>query len=431
MLQPVLRSYRSAFGGLSKETWWLSFVMLVNRSGTMVVPFLTLYLTDARGFTIAKAGLVMGLFGAGAIAGGFIGGKLTDKYGFRRVQLFALTGGGIFFMLLGQMQSYSSICICTFFLSLVNESFRPANATAIAQYSAPENRTRSYSLNRLAINVGWALGGALGGILATINYHLLFWVDGITNLLAASLLFLLMPASASRHDRAHESQHMKSTSAYRDRLYLLFILFTTFFAMCFFQLFTNLPVFLRQDLHFSKVFIGLLLAMNGIIIAFIEMIMVNRLEGRRSSLSYIFVGVTLCSISFFMYNLFPGGSLLAITAMIMVTFGEMFSMPFMNSFWISRSSPSNRGQYAGLYTVSWATAQVLGPVLGSQIAQHYNFPTLWWILGTVCIMSAFGFLYMKTLSPKTYQEPIWEAGSDIIAEEVATEIQTANTKAEI
>ena len=165
--------------------------------------------------------------------------------------------------------------------------------------------------------------------------------------------------------------------------------------MCFFQLFTNLPVFYKQDLHFSKPFIGFLMALNGIIIAFIEMILVKRLEGRRSNLSYIFVGVSLCSLSFVMYNILPGGYWLAISAMVVITFGEILSMPFMNSFWISRSTAANRGQYAGLYTIAWATAQVLGPVLGSQIVQHYNFRTLWWIMGSLCFIAATGYLYMR------------------------------------
>jgi len=101
----------------------------------MVVPFLTLYLTEYHHFSIAQAGLVMGLFGAGAIAGGFIGGKLTDRYGFYPIQLITLSGGGVFFILLGLMKSYTLICVFTFLLSVVNESFRPANATAVAYYT--------------------------------------------------------------------------------------------------------------------------------------------------------------------------------------------------------------------------------------------------------------------------------------------------------
>ena len=397
MVGPVVNLYRNAFSGLSKSTWWLAFVLLVNRSGTMVVPFLTIYLTQHYHYSIAAAGAVMGLFGAGAVLGGFVGGKLTDKYGFYGIQLVTLLGGGVLFMVLGQMKSYTMICVVTFLLSFVNEAFRPANATAVAHFSSPENRTRSYSLNRLAINLGWAVGGGLGGLLASVNYEILFWVDGITNIAAAVLLWRFLKPGAKPTHEVHDQPVDPNASAYRDKLYLWFIVCTTLFAMCFFQLFTNLPVYLKRDLHFSESFIGLLMAVNGLLIAFVEMILVYQLEGRRSSLSYITIGVILCAFSYTLYNLLPGTAMLAIAATIVITIGEILSMPFMNAFWISRSQLHNRGQYAGLYTIAWATAQVLGPVLGSQLAEHVNFYWLWWAVGFVCTIAAIGFYYVKRL----------------------------------
>src|ERR1700733_10960620 len=199
MFARALSLYQNAYSGLSRNTWLLSIVLLVNRSGTMVIPFLTIYLTrPSMDYSIGQAGLVMGIFGLGAICGGFMGGRLTDKFGFYPLQLFTLRGGGILFIVLGQVNQFPLICLSTFLLSLVNEAFRPANSTAIAHYSKTENRTRSYSLNRLAINLGWAIGGATGGILASINYHLLFWVDGLTNIAAAILLrYFLSPSSNS------------------------------------------------------------------------------------------------------------------------------------------------------------------------------------------------------------------------------------------
>ncbi len=173
MITKTISLYKNAYGGLSKSTWWLALVMLINRSGTMVVPFMTMYLTQHMGVSISKAGLAMSIFGVGAIVGALIGGRLTDKVGYYYIQIITLTGGGIMFIILGQMHSYPAICVTTFFLAFVNEAFRPANSVAVAHYSIEENRTRSYSLNRLAINLGWALGGALGGIIATYNYSLL------------------------------------------------------------------------------------------------------------------------------------------------------------------------------------------------------------------------------------------------------------------
>jgi len=390
----MISLYRNAYSGLSKSTWLLSFVMLINRSGTMVIPFMTIYLTQpSMGYSIAQAGLVMGIFGLGAVCGGFLGGRLTDRIGFHRVQLIALTGGGFLFMLLGQMKSYPLICGATFLLSLVNEAFRPANSTAIAHYSKEENRTRSYSLNRLSINLGWAVGGAIGGILASINYHLLFWVDGSTNLLAAVLLrYFLAPAQSVEEAQGKgEEREAETRSPYRDKVYLQFIGLTILFACCFFQLLSTMPLFYKKELHLPEYMIGLLMAFNGLLITCFEMILVFKLEGRKENLFYISCGIALVGCSFLLLNILPLSVITAFICMAVITFGEIVAMPFMNSFWISRTGRSNRGQYAGLYTIAWSTAQVIGPTGGAQIAQYINFRTLWWGAGAVCLLASIGF----------------------------------------
>lgn len=396
-MKRIAALYREAYTGLSPSTWLLSLVMLINRAGTMVVPFMTLYLTQ-NGYSISKAGIVMALFGCGAIVGGILGGKLTDKLGFYWVQLFALTGGGLIFFLLGQVKSYELICATAFLSSMVNESFRPANSAAIAQYSKEENRTRSYSLNRLAINVGWACGGALGGIIASHNYHLLFWIDGCTNLSAAAMLWLFLRPSKNEHTAPKTHAHKDKAivgSAYRDKPYLVFIVLTTLFAYCFFQSFSTLPVFYKQELKLSESYIGMTMAINGILITLFEMVIVHRLDSKKKSLTYITIGVALIGFSFLIFNLLPVWLPLALIWVLATTTGEIFSMPFMNSFWISRTTPENRGQYAGLYTVAWSVAQVLGPATGAQIAQYYGFNALWWLVGCICVLTVAGFMWLN------------------------------------
>ena len=134
MLTPVFATYKNAYTGLSRSTWLLSVVMLINSSGTMVVPFLTLYLIS-MGYSVSKAGIVFAFFGLGAFSGAYVGGKLTDKIGFYPVQIITLLGGGIMFFVLAQMQTYWLICLFTYLLAFINEAFRPANSTAIAFYS--------------------------------------------------------------------------------------------------------------------------------------------------------------------------------------------------------------------------------------------------------------------------------------------------------
>lgn len=391
MLRQTARTYQNAYRGLSRETWLLSFIMLINRSGTMVVPFMTLYLTRPEmGYTVGEAGIVFGFFGAGAFSGAWLGGKMTDRFGFYPVQLITLTGGGILFFILGQMNAYPLICLFTFLLSFVNEAFRPANSTAIAFYSREENRTRSYAVNRLAINIGWAVGSALGGYLAGINYQLLFWVDGFTNISAALLLWVLLrPAAFQPANQAKSTVVTKP--AYRDKDYMFFVIITVVFATCFFQLFTNLPVFFRKDIHLTELQIGVIMAANGILIALIEMVIVYKLEGRRKNQFYFSIGVLFIGISFLLLNLPGAGLITCFTMILVVTFGEILALPFMNSYWISRTHSGNRGQYAAIYTMAWSVAQTLGPAGGAQIAQRWGFAALWWGVGGLCLLSALAF----------------------------------------
>ena len=393
----IANLYRNAYSGLSPATWWLGLVMLVNRSGTMVVPFMTLYLTQTMHYTIGRAGMIMALFGAGAVCGGFLGGRLTDRLGFYNIQLSALLCGGIMFIALGQMRSFPAIAGCTFLLALLNDSFRPANAAAVAQYSKEENRTRSFSLNRLSINLGWAVGGAAGGFIASHNYHLLFWIDGLTNIGAAILLRLVLHPRKNKQTpaRKHIDPNVQTRSPFSDRLYLVFIFLTVLFGCMFFQEFAVLPVYYNQRLRLTPFFIGATMALNGFLVAAFEMALIFKLEQKNKNLTFIMVGVLLTGISFIIFNLLPGTHSIALLSVLFLTAGEMLAMPFMNSYWISRTDYNNRGQYAGMYTAAWSIAQIVGPYTGSQLVEHYGFATLWWIVGLVSIVAASGFRWLQ------------------------------------
>jgi len=393
MITRTVSLYKTSFTGLSSQTWLLSFIMLINRSGTMVVPFMTLYLTGkTMNRTLAEAGTVMGLFGLGSVIGAYFGGKFSDKIGFFKIQFFTLIFGGILFIVLGQIKSYPLICLFTFLLSTVNEAFRPANSSAIAFYSKPENRTRSYSLNRLAINLGWAVGASLGGLIASYNYELLFWVDGFTNILAAVLLFFfLRPARIEKKAEVFHGDIPEAQSAYRDKTYLWFIFLVAIFGFCFFQMFTTVPKYFRDNLFLSENYIGFIMAVNGLIIVGIEMVLVYILEQKKKTVFFISLGTFICAIAFFSLLLPGNAKFITLFMILLITVGEITCMPFMNSFWISRSNQTNRGQYAALYTIAWGMGQTLGPFLCSQLVDATNFETLFMVLGIALFFAAFGF----------------------------------------
>lgn len=394
MLASTISLYKNAYSGLTRRIWLLSIVMLINRSGTMVLAFMTLY-CEHIGYTTRQGGIVVAVYGLGAMAGALLGGKITDKFGFFYTQFSSLFCGGLLFILLGQMRSYETICICTFFLSMVNESFRPANAAAIAHYSSAKNRTQSFSLVRLAINIGFGIGMAIGGILASIDYHLLFWTDGITNMVAASSLLLMLPkVSLTEQKSAFQKNETGKLAVkpHRDKAFLQFLALTLLFSICFFQLFTTLPLFFKRGLQLNESHIGSIMAINGILIAVIEMVLVFKLEGRKPYLLLMCYGAAIMGIAYIILNIpFAGGVIIATTCMLILTIAEMIGMPFMNSYYISLSSDENRGQYAGMYTMTWSLAQVIGSSAGSIIAYRLGFFNLWMIVATACLLTSIGF----------------------------------------
>ena len=394
MIQKVIHSYRASFSGLSRETWLLSLVMLINRAGTMAVPFMSLYVTVKLGRSLAEAGLILTLFGAGSVCGALLGGFLTDRVGFRWVQIVSAISSGFMFILYGFVKDFTTLCFLTVLLSLVADALRPANHAAIASYSSPENLTRSYTLNRLAINLGWSLGGTIGGLLAAIDYHLLFWVEGVTNMVAGLMIWIILPwtAQSSRKFSMKVQRPPGVLQPWQDALFMRFIFFATLFTTAFFLVFRLVPVYWRTEWNINERGIGLLLGLNGLIIAFFEMVLVRRWERKGNNIRYIILGSVACAIGYFLLLLpYHEGVILALFFMLAVTLAEMLAFPFVSSFIMMRATEHNRGAYATANTLSWSVAQIIGPSCGGWIAGHFGFSWLWGVLIVICLFSGWGF----------------------------------------
>lgn len=393
----IIHNYKQSFSGLSRETWILSVVMLINRSGYMAVPFMGLFVTQSLYRTAVDAGLIITLFGIGSILGSAAGGKLTDVIGFRPVQIVAAIVSGIFFICFANIDHFQSLCVLAVVISFFSEAFRPANFAAIAAYAKPGLETRSYSLNRLAVNVGWAVGASMGGLIASYDYKLLFFVDGSVSILAGLGILWFLPRIKNYRKTIREKvKGIVVRKPWEDSVFVKFILLSTVFVICFFLMFRVVPVFFKEIWKIDEFVIGLILGLNGVIIAIFEMVMIHKIENKKSPVFFIILGVLFIAVSFILLMLPVGAPVvLGMLCMTFFTVGEMFALPFINTFVMSRANEFNRGQYAAGYMLSWSVAQVVGPTAGFFIAEKYGYNMLWVLLSSLLLGCAYMYKIIK------------------------------------
>jgi len=393
-MKTLFIKYISTFKGLSPEVWWLALITLINRAGTMVIPFLSLYLTKSLNFSLSDVGWIMTAFGLGSVIGSWLGGRLTDKIGFYKVMVFSLFVSGLFFVVLQFLTNFTSFWLGIFFVMLVSDMFRPAMFVALNSYSKPENKTRTVTLIRLAINLGFSAGPAIGGIIIiTMSYGGLFWVDGITCMLAALVLLKVLHPKKSK--TIDDLKIADPQSAYKDKAFLLFLAAMVLFGIVFLQYFSTMPLYYKDAHYLSELEIGILLGLNGFLIFVFEMPLIKWLENSRFTKSGLMLtGALLTGLSFLVLNMTTWTGVLII-GMLLMTFGEMIAFPFSNAFAMERAKKGNPGEYMALYSISFSIAHIFGHNAGLQLVNALGFDKTWYLAAILAGFSVFLLFILK------------------------------------
>ncbi|MCD0474082.1 MFS transporter [Flavobacterium sp. EDS] len=384
MLINAFQRYINNFRGFSREIWILTLVTFINRAGTMVLPFLSKYLKEDLQFSYNEVGWIMVAFGLGSMLGSWLGGKLSDKIGFYKIMVFSLFTSGVSLFFLQYITTFWALCFAMFSIMVIADMFRPAMYVSLSAYAKPENRTRALTLVRLAVNLGFAAGPALGGlIIMGIGYKGLFWVDGASCIVAISIFALLVkekkkPVHDSSHDIISEPK-----SVFKDKIFWAFLFVSFATAIIFFQLFTTLPLYHNEKFGLSELQTGLLMTLNGLMIFSLEMPIVSYLERNAiHKIKIIIYGTILMASSFYLLliNVWAG---ILVFAMIIVSLGEILAFPFSNAFALSRAPRGQEGRYMALYTMSFSLAHIISSKVGFEFITRLGYQYNWFIMGTI------------------------------------------------
>jgi predicted MFS family arabinose efflux permease len=384
MLKDAILRYFDNYKGFSREIWILTLITFINRAGTMVLPFLSKYLKEDLNFTYSQVGWIMVSFGVGSMLGSWLGGKLSDKIGFYKIMVFSLFTSGLIFFGLQLITSFEGLCFAMFAIMVVADMFRPAMFVSLGAYAKPENRTRALTLVRLAINLGFAAGPALGGlIIMTVGYKGLFWADGATCIVAILIFaFTVKEKTKSKYIDKKDPDNVLTHSVFKDKPFWVFLGTCLITGILFFQLFTTIPLYHKEQFNLTEFQTGLLLTLNGLLVFFLEMPIVSYIERNKiNKIKVVTIGSLAMAISLFLMLINTWAGILIIM-MLFMTFAEMFAFPFSNSIAMSRAPKGHEGRYMAIYTMSFSMAHILSANTGMQIIEHFGgYQTNWFFMG--------------------------------------------------
>lgn len=405
MLKTAFQRYINNFRGFRREIWILTFITFINRAGTMVLPFLSKYLKEDLHFSYSQVGWIMVFFGSGSIIGSWLGGKLSDKIGFYKIMIFSLFTTGILLFCIQFITSFVGLCIGMFVLMIIADMFRPAMFVSIGAYAKPENRTRALTLVRLAINLGFAAGPALGGlIIMTIGYNGLFWIDGGTCIIA--ILFFWIKVKEKKktayRDKAHPGEIL-THSVFKDKPFWIFLFSCMVSGVLFFQIFTTIPLYHKEQFNLTEFKTGLLLTLNGLIIFFMEMPLVSYVERNNiSKVKVVALGCFFMAVSLFLMLINTWAGILIIM-MLFMTFGEMFAFPFSNSVALSRAPKGHEGRYMAIYTMSFSLAHIFSSKIGMEIIDNFGYQINWFVMGTLGLLATLAGFHVFRLIEREHK----------------------------
>ncbi len=381
-MNPIHPTLLSRLRALPRPVWILFLGTFLNKFGTFVLPFLTLYLTR-RGFTLTDAGMAMSAYGIGSLMASGLGGCLADTLGRRKTIVLSMFSVALAMMLLSQSRSLAAIVAATWFAALTGELYRPASSALLADLVPPELRVTAFSAYRMAFNAGFAFGPATAGFLAERGYFWLFAGDAATSVLFGVIALTLLPRGVqNRSVEGGWIADLRVLTADREFHRVLFGAFII--GVVFLQVSSTFSLHITR-LGFSAATYGAILSLNGVLVTFCELPMTS-VTGRFRPWHMMALGYLLIAVGFGC-NAFAHTLPALIACVVIFTFGEMATFP-VSSAYIAGLAPAHlRGRYMGVYALVWSAGLIVAPQLGLRLFA-VGPKTLWLTCGALGIIAA-------------------------------------------
>lgn len=372
----------------------MALMMLVNRMGSLILPFLTLYTTQFLGWSKVDSGIASACFGIGSMFGALLGGYLVDRFGYWKVIILGQFGAATGFWSLQYFESFYPMCIALLCSSLIADVLRPGVMTGVTIISDENTKTRAISLMRMSFNLGLAIGPAFAGlIIALTSYKAIFILDGATCFLAGIFALVFIDKDRAGSDVRTENDIVSNIikSPYKDGPFMLFLFWTLLMLIAFFQVLFTIPLYFKEILGIGETGVGIFFGISGFLIFISEMPIVYLTEQKWRLMPAMIVGSIMIGISFLTLMLPFTAWPVVIIFVTLLSYGEIINFPFITSLTVRRTNSRNVGKYMGILSMLFSLAIIISPIVGTNIIEAYSYSALWIFSFVLCVISAVGW----------------------------------------
>lgn len=380
-----------------RKFWFVVGVSFIDRiGGTLLFPFFALYITQRFHVGMTQAGIVLGVFSIFGLIGSMIGGALTDRFGRRKLILFGLFFSAISTLALGLVDRLVMLYPLAVLIGILSDVAGPAHQAMIADILPNDKRQEGFGVLRVVGNLAWIIGPTIGGFVANRSFFALFVIDAVVSSIVALLFFRFMPETKPQLQPHEEAQHESILQTFigygrvlRDRPYVGFLAASILMGLVYQQMYNSLSVYLRDNHGIDPQGYGFLMSSSAITVVLLQFWVTRRVKTRPPFLTMA-VGVLFYALGFSMFG-FVSAYWLFVTAIVVITIGEMIIMPVSSALAAGFAPVEMRGRYMAMYGFSWALPATIGPAAAGYILDNLNPNLLWYVGGLLTLISAFSF----------------------------------------
>jgi len=394
----MLDKIKIQYNRFPSKFWVLVGTVFIDMiGGTLLWPFFALYITQKFQVGMTEAGLILGASSLSGLFGSTVGGALTDRFGRKSIILGGLIFSAVSALALGVINALNLMLVFAIITGFFGSIAGPAHNAMVADLLPEEKRNEGFGIIRVVANLSWIIGPSIGGFLASRSYLALFIIDAVFSLITAAIFFKLIPETKPEHkaDSQHESLG-KTILGYRfvfkDLAFIGFLAVSVIMLLVYQQMYNTLSVYLRDFHQIPTQQYGMLMSASAVLVVLTQ-IWITKQTRKYPPLTMMALGALFYAIGFSSFGFFSA-YLIFVLAILIITVGEMITVPVSQALAAKFAPEDMRGRYMAVFGLSWSIPQTIGPVAAGLILDNSDPRLLWYIGGVLCLVSVLGYMML-------------------------------------